>query len=144
MAYCELEDLQEQAPLEELVSMTDDANTGRVNEDTILRAIADADAEIDAAIGGRYTLPLASTPAIIRRISVDLTLYNLYSRRAVVGMPEIRLIRRDAAARLLRDLATGLMVLQIDGGQAVEQSGAGIAVVGTSTSLFDDTGMEGY
>jgi phage gp36-like protein len=143
MAYCEQDDLQEQAPLDELIALTDDQNTGRVDEDTILRAIADGDAEIDAAIGGRYTLPLASTPAIIRRISVDLALYALYSRRAVLGLPEVRQIRRDAAVRLLRDLATGLMVLQI-ASEPVAQSGAGIAVAGTSTPIFDDAGMEGY
>jgi phage gp36-like protein len=143
MAYCALEDLQEQAPLDELIALTDDQAYGSINEGTITRAIADADAEIDTAIGGKYALPLAATPAIIRRISVDLALYALFSRRAAVVIPDARSSRRDAAARLLRDIASGLMVLQIDSG-AVSQTGGCIAVAGTSAAIFDDTVLEGF
>jgi phage gp36-like protein len=141
MAYCVIDDIKKQVSVDELVSLTDDESLGTINTVHVNRAIDDADAEIDAAIGTRYPLPLDEIPTIIRRISVDLAIYALFSRRSMGGMPEVRADRRDAAAKLLYQLATGSMTLDIT---IVAPSEGGWAVVSNTPRIFGDETMEKY
>jgi len=53
-----------------------------IDTDIIDRAIADADAIIDSYLGNKYNnLPFNQVPNVIRYSSVNITIYNLYSRR---------------------------------------------------------------
>ena len=109
MPYSTKDDILEQIAAAELVRLTDDADLGAVDEAVVARAIADADAEIDAYLGERYTLPLSPVPALARKLSVDIALYNLYSRR--LAAPEPRQRRYEDAKALLREAARGLVAL---------------------------------
>lgn len=104
-------DILEQLPEVELIGLTDDADAGAVDDTVVDRSIADADAVIDAYCQGRYPVPLSPVPAIIRSLSVDLAIYNLYSRRPVAGVPEARKDRRQAAIRFLEKVAEGKIQL---------------------------------
>ncbi|MFA5187072.1 MAG: DUF1320 domain-containing protein [Patescibacteria group bacterium] len=64
-----------------LINLTDDAGTGAIVEAPVTQALADADAEIDAYVGVKYTVPLDPVPAVVQKIAVDIAIYNLYSRR---------------------------------------------------------------
>jgi phage gp36-like protein len=112
MPYCTQTDLLEQISSKELISCTDDANAGTVDTSAVDRAIADADAEIDGYCSGRYTVPFSPVPAIIRKLSVDIAVYNVYSRRR--GAPESRKQRYDNAIAFLKSISSGEVSLGAD------------------------------
>lgn len=112
MAYCTQTDLLNLIAEDQLAGLT--AETGETpDSDIVSDAITQADAEIDSYLGVRYSLPLSSTPEVIKNLSVDITIYNLYCRRDLC--PDIRLKRYQAAIRWLENLAKGLVELNIDG-----------------------------
>lgn len=141
MAYCTLADIGEQIDERELIALADDTGGGEVVLSVVDRAIADADADIDAAIGSRYPLPLSAVPALLRSIAVDLSIYWLFSRRSVTGMPEIRQRRRDIAAKKLEQLASGALILSVSDNTPAT---GGRAVVVPASRMFTDTTMGGY
>jgi phage gp36-like protein len=68
---------------------------------------ADTDALIDGYIGGRFTLPFATTPKLITAIAADLVRYELYQEAPTKEVTE----RRKLALKLLEDIRDGLVVL---------------------------------
>lgn len=110
MAYCTKSDILNQVEEEILIALTDDGELGSVDDDVVVRAIADADSTIDAYCQGRYTVPLSSAPAKIRQISVDISIYNLFSRRDDTA-PETRKDRHKEALRFLEKVAEGKIEL---------------------------------
>lgn len=112
MSYCTLDDIKEQIPEDELIQLTDDEDLGVVDTSVTDRAIADADAEIDGYCGKRYGVPISPTPAIIRKVSVDIAIYNLFSRRQ--GADEDRRTRYKDAIKFLENVAKGVVTLGAD------------------------------
>ncbi len=111
MAYCTQADILERLPQDILVQLTDDDDTGQVDAPVVQRAIADADAEIDGYVGTRHQVPLSPVPDLLRKLSVEIAIYHLYSRRR--GAPDEWRQRYDDAIRLLRDLAAGKISLGV-------------------------------
>lgn len=109
MAYSTIDEISNQVDEARLVQLTDDEGTGTVAEDRITQAVADADNEIDGYLGLRMELPLASVPDSLRRVSTDIAVYNLYSRRD--GIPEHRAERYRNAVRFLEGVAAGKISL---------------------------------
>lgn len=112
MPYSTLDDLIKLLPEETLIQLTDDEGAGEANQARIDEAISQADAEIDSYAGGRYGVPLASPPDLIRKLSVDISIYHLYSRR-VEEIPATRADRYKAAVRILDNIAKGIVTLGI-------------------------------
>jgi phage gp36-like protein len=110
--YCAQEDLLERISEALLIELSDDGETGQVDASVVARAIADADAEIDGYVGTRHQVPLSPVPALIRKVSVELAIYHLYSRR--MGAPEEWRQRYQDNVRLLRDVAAGKVSLGAD------------------------------
>ena len=106
MAYSTQDDLLEQITEAELIELTDDAGDGEVDSEVVARAIADADATIDAYCQGRYGVPLSPVPAMIRAVSVDMAIYNLLSRKNE-EVPKVRDDRNRNAVRFLERVAEG-------------------------------------
>lgn len=96
----------------ELVELTDRAEvaTGAIDEAVLGRALAEADAEIDGYLAARYTLPLASTPALVSRLANDIARYRLYKD----AVPEVVTDRYKSAVKTLEALATGKASLGLD------------------------------
>ena len=107
MPYCTQSDIEKQIPEDVLIELTDDDGIGSVVADVIDSAIADADEEIDAWVAMQYSLPFAVTPRLILRMSVDLTICNLYARRPHLNIPESREKRCDDDRKLLKQIAAG-------------------------------------
>ncbi len=105
MSYCSVDDLKDQVDEARLIQLTDDEGTGSVNLDRVLRAISDADEEINSYVGCRHTVPLDPVPSIIRKISVDIALLNLYGRREKV--PDARADRYKSAVKFLEQVSRG-------------------------------------
>jgi len=131
MAYSVQADLLMQISETELIELTDDAGAGAVDDDVVDRAIADADEEIDAYVGVKYSLPFDSTPGLIRRMSVDLAVCNLYARRDDT-IPAYRKERCDAHRKLLEKIALGQ--LKLDAADPDQDSDFGVK----TTSDKDD------
>jgi phage gp36-like protein len=111
MAYCTSADILLILDSDTLVQLTDDANTGSVDTDVVNRAIADVDEEIDAYLSVRYSLPLSATPGLVRRLSAQMAVYQLYARKGEV--PQAHKDRAAAAVQLLDRLAKGQVKLDV-------------------------------
>lgn len=107
--YATLSDLLGQVSERVLVSLTDDEGTGQIHTGRVEQAIADASARIDAYCQARYTVPFAPVPDVIRRLCVDIAIYNLFSRRGFEeNSADEAIIRRyKDAVRMLEQIATG-------------------------------------
>lgn len=102
MAYCTLADLKEALDEEKLVQLTDDTGETAIDSGHVAQAIADADAEIDLYCGA-FAAPV---PAIVRKWSADLAIYNLYARHTE-EIPETRRDRYNNAVRMLFHISIG-------------------------------------
>jgi phage gp36-like protein len=116
VAYCTIDDLKERLPEAKLVELVDDEGAGALTpkgQQRIDRAIADAGSEIDGYCMARYPVPFEPVPAIIRKLAVDIALYNLFSRRGFDEESPDRIIvtRYRDAVRLLQNLAQGLVTI---------------------------------
>jgi phage gp36-like protein len=114
MAYCTQSDLITMIPLQELAELT--ADSGDTPDSQVVdEAIHRADAEIDAYLGMRHTLPLSPLPDQVKGLSIDMALYHLYSRRSVA--PTVRRQKYEAAVAFLKLVAAGEAILE-DAGDA--------------------------
>jgi len=109
--------------VQEIIQLTDRAvpPTGVINTTVLDRAISDATAEINAALAGRYSLPLAVVPEVLARVACNLSRYHLYD----VPPEDVRK-RYDDGLRFLRDVASGKITMGVDsaGAQATPSDGA--------------------
>lgn len=96
----------------EMVLLTDIADelTGEVDLAVAQRACDRANAELSTALAARYTLPLDSTPEVLRYIGQDLAHFYLYQSEPPTWVQT----RFDAARKTLRDIQTGVLPLGID------------------------------
>jgi len=95
---------------EELIQLTDRANVGAIDAAVLNQAIADAGAEIDGYLAGRYQLPLAQVPSVIALYCGDITRYRLYDDAA---RDEVRK-RYEDAMKFLRLVSEGKVRLGAD------------------------------
>jgi len=114
MSYCVLDDLKKQVSDQVLIALTDDDGL-EIKQAIIDSAINDADAEINGYARTQYDVPFNPVPPdIIRKLSVDITLYNLFSRRGFDKEKEANIIDRyNNAVRFLKDLAKGTVTIGV-------------------------------
>lgn len=123
MPYATLTDLLRRVPEETLIQLTDDISGTDVNEDIVDTAISEADEEIDAYLSMRYSLPFASTPAIVVRMSADLAVCRLYARCGHIELPKQWEERRQAVGRMLEKLAEGKLKIDVPDAAVVDSAG---------------------
>jgi len=138
--YATQADILEQLDEDTLIQLTDDADTGAVDDDMVTRAIADADAEIDGYCGKRYSVPFSTVPAIIRKFAVDIAIYNLYARRK--GAPEDRKDRYTSALKFLAGVSKGIISLGENDPDSTPASNA--PEIDDEDRIFTRTTMEGF
>lgn len=103
MSYFDRQDYIDRHGEQELLQLTDRDGDGLEDLDVLNRAVSDAQAEIDAYVGARYALPLASTPELLKRIARDIVRYNLFDTHA----PEEVRMRYKRAIKLLESIRSG-------------------------------------
>lgn len=113
MAYSTLDDITKLIPAETVLGLTDDEALGSIEQARVQEAVAQADAEVDSYLGTRYAVPLATAPDIIKKISADIAVYNLYSRR-VQEMPPLWAERYRNAVQKLKGMAGGTISLGVE------------------------------
>jgi phage gp36-like protein len=110
--YASRSDLEDRYGLDETAQRESMLPPGAIE-----RALADADAEIDAYVGGRYTVPLSPVPTNIPRIACTLARYR------VLASSTDEFARKDYedAIRFLKDVQAGRVLLNaavpVPGGQ---------------------------
>lgn len=108
MAYSTTADVLAMIDSTDLSQLVDDEDLGGLSDpatDRIERAIEDADAEIDGYLGVKYSVPLSPVPNMIRRISVTIAVYLLFSRRK--GPPENWIRLYEEAINYLKSVIAG-------------------------------------
>lgn len=127
MPYVTQQQLVDRFGEEELIQLTDRANTGTIDAAVLNQAISDAGSEIDGYLAGRYQLPLATVPSILALYCGDIARYRLYDD---VAREEVRK-RYDDAIEFLRLVAKGTVRLGAD-----EPASAGGAQMETGGRVF--------
>ena len=92
----------------DLVDLTDSAGTGSHDAAKVDAAIATVDSEIDGALRGRYTLPIAPVPEVVKGIGCDLVWDRLWAGRTA---PEDVRSRASEARKRLDKIASGVIKL---------------------------------
>ena len=103
MSYATQSDMTERFGAVELAQLSDRVNGTVIDVAVVARALADADAEIDAYLARRYQLPLASTPPVLVRMACDIARYRLYDE----AVTEAVRVRYNDAVALLKRMASG-------------------------------------
>lgn len=113
--YCTLEDLLAQVPERTLIELTSEEmdfdSPATVNTRVVDSCIRYADELIDAHLRGRYILPLAEIPTVLRDIAITLVRYRLYARRPEGDLPDTVKDDHKEALRQLRELRDNRLTL---------------------------------
>ena len=131
MAYCTQQDMIDRFGSEDLIQLTDRNALGVIDATVLSAAIDDATDTMDTYIATRYTLPLASVPAVLQRLACDIARYYLYQHE----VPESVDDRHSAAINLLKAIGEGHVDLAV--GDVSGDSG-GVAFE-SGTAVFDET-----
>ncbi|MGK2926112.1 MAG: gp436 family protein [Lysobacterales bacterium] len=131
----------------ELAIEDDTYPTGKPNEqaleaclDAINQALAVTDGMIDSYVGTHYTLPLASTPAVLREAALDLARYELQKEAATEEAQK----RRDQVVAWLKDISGGKARLGVATIDSPAGSGGGIAIQPSAGRTFTADTMAAF
>jgi len=92
------------------ISNKDAAGATSIDDPALEKALADASAEIDGYLAGRYTLPLANPPPVLKRNACDIARYHLYDDRVTEQVQK----RYDSTIAYLRSVGKGDISLGLD------------------------------
>lgn len=127
MSYAVKQDMIDRFAQSELIQLTDRTGSAIAIDDTVLnQALADADAEIDGYLMGRYALPLPSLPKILIGVGCDIARYRLYDDRATEQVTK----RYDDAIKLLKMVGEGKLSLGINAASQPTPTQGGAASFG--------------
>ncbi|MBU1611244.1 MAG: DUF1320 domain-containing protein [Proteobacteria bacterium] len=111
MAYATVQNLIDRYGQDQMLVLADRDNDGELDSAVMDRALADADAEVDAFLARRYQLPLAEVPDVLQRIACDIAVYRLCDNDAMVTDERRR--RYEDAMSMLRRIGSGEVSLGI-------------------------------
>jgi phage gp36-like protein len=143
MPYSTVDDIKKMLPEELIIQLTDDEATGSLNQARVDEAIAQADAEIDSYCGERYSVPFTTVPDIVKKLSVDIAIYNLYSR-LVRDMPEVRSERYRSSIKQLEAIAKGNISLGADPAPTAHSEGRAETNRQSDENVFTREKLKGF
>lgn len=141
MPYVTLAQLIERYGEPALIALTDrgEIATGVVNEATLNRAIADADATIDGYLVRKYALPLAEAQPMLVKIAGSLVFYDLHTYQ-----PDDKIVNdQKQAMALLKDIGSGVVALTVAGLEPENVAGSGARITDRDRQLTQDN-MTGF
>jgi phage gp36-like protein len=137
-SYATQADLERLLSPSMLVTLTDDDGNRTADTGVITGILADATAQVDAALeAGGYTVPVTSPDTFLAGLTARLCVRSLYSRRASVAqvIPDLLRDLADRADQELRDIAAGKLVV---GCAVAASSGGGIAQSDYASTRWTD------
>ena len=139
MTYATQQNMIDRFGEQELIELTDRDQLGVIDAVVLAQALADADAEINAYLVSRYTLPLASVPPVLVKFAADVARYQLYDTRAT----EMVKARYDDAIKFFKMLASGAVSLGLDTASEPVADVGGVQV-SAPDRVFNDDSLAGY
>lgn len=116
MAYSNNNDLLMELSFQELARLSGDELGKSINEERIAHARDSADALIDSYLYGRYCIPFEDNiEPIIKKLSIDLTICNLYeymNHNSI--LPNTISQKKDNAFSILNKLQTANIAINQD------------------------------
>jgi len=140
MTYATQQNMIDRFGEQELIELTDRAQLGVIDATVLEQALVDADAEINAYLVSRYTLPLASVPPVLTRFAADIARYMLYDTRA---SDQVLQRYKDAIA-FFKQVSTGSASLGLDAGGSGQVVDAGGVQVSAPDRVFNSESLDGY
>lgn len=116
MSYATYADLIREFSEVEMARVSDRDRAGSEDRSVIQQALDFADDLIDGYLRERYSLPLPSVPKNLIGVACDIARYRLYQDQPT----ELVIMRYDAALNWLKDVARGLVGLDL--GETFEES----------------------
>jgi phage gp36-like protein len=141
--YSTLDDIKKHLPEEVLVQLTDDENLGTINHERVDEAIAQADAEINSYCGGRYSVPFSMVTDVAKKLSIDIAIYNLYSR-IMTEIPPVRAERHHNAIRQLEAISKGIISLGVDPAPSAPTDATAETNKPSDMNVFTRKNLEGF
>lgn len=141
MPYVTLAQLIERYGEPALVAVTDRGQfaTGVIDEASVDRAIADADAVIDGYLARRYALPLTEAQPLLVKIAGSLVFYALHTYQ-----PDEKIVAdQKEALAMLRDISAGTVALTAAGLEAPNVGGSGARITDRDRQITQDN-MTGF
>lgn len=112
MAYSTDSDLFERMDEQLVVQLTDDDNTGAIDQTVLADKRSTCHELVNSYLRGRYEVPMDPAPKLLADIEADLLVEKLYSRRPGTGVPEeVQTDYKEALARL-KDISLGRIELE--------------------------------
>jgi phage gp36-like protein len=105
--YLSIAEFVARSGLEEVVRMTDVRGDGRIDRQLLVSTLIAVQSVADALLAGRFAVPLAEVPEIVKTALADMARARLYPRGAPDGVAE----QGKAGLRILERLAEGRMTL---------------------------------
>ncbi|HLJ89570.1 MAG TPA: DUF1320 domain-containing protein [Candidatus Angelobacter sp.] len=141
MAYATQDDLSpRRITALELVQLTDDTNSGKVNTVMVSDILNESSALIDSYCRQRYTIPLQASNQV-KGLTLTIAEWFLYQRRKKMKKDVSEAY--DYAVQFLRDVASGKASLD-QPVAAAPQSGAGDVRPTQTVERFSDDNLAGY
>lgn len=132
MTYATRDDMVQAFGEDELIDLTDRAETGEMDDTVIAAALAAAAAEIDGYVGRVAALPLTTVPANLRQLALAIARYRLDTDEKE---GRLRLDYEDAVSSL-RDIAKGVVALDLPSAEAPAQMHTRVRG-GSAAPVFD-------
>lgn len=141
MSYVTQADLVERFGTSMLIDLTDRAEppAGAIDAAVVTDALTDADAMIDGYLLGRYALPLASTPSLVKDLAKTIAIYKLH-RDAVSD--KIAADYKSALATLAQ-IASGVIRLNVAGIEPTSSGATGVKVTDRDRDFTPDN-LKGF
>lgn len=136
--YASQSDMVERFGATELAQRTNRVDGLTIDAAVLARALADADAQIDSYMATRYTLPLATTPAVLNRLACDMARYGLYDD----GVPATVRQRYEDAVSLLKKFASG--EVQLAGLEALATAGVATVYYSFEPRQMNASNLRGF
>ena len=137
MTYATLDHLRDRFGEQMLVQLTDRAfpPTGAIGVEVVARALTDTDAVINGSLAKRYRLPLGEVPDLVADLALTIAIYKLH-----VFAPDQK-IKEDyeGALRTLRDVSTGVVVLDLAGIEPTSSGAGGVVATDRDRPLTSET-----
>ncbi|MCF2910796.1 DUF1320 domain-containing protein [Pseudoalteromonas sp. DL2-H2.2] len=139
--YATTDDMKTRFNDQDLILLTERENSapGEVDLTVLMQSLADASAEMNAYLAGRYQLPLSTVPQALTRICCDIARYFLSGD----GAPEHIQQRYQDAIKFLQSVNQGKVSLGIDqtGNKAETNDTAHIESAGSVFARNKSTGF---
>jgi phage gp36-like protein len=121
--YATQQDMIDRYGDDDLIIAADHDGDGVADAAVVTQGLSDATDLINSYVGKRETLPLATVPAVLKRLCVDIALYLMSKPPAIT---EEKRKRYDDAVKLLQAISDGKVSLGISasGEPAVTTGGA--------------------